>query len=66
VLTSKFNIGNKEGVKWLRQGPNYMIYEYCTSGLDNQGSFCVRVNVPAGNPMLELQLDRLVRSIEFY
>jgi hypothetical protein len=66
VLTSRFMVGDKEGVKWLRQGPNYVIYEYCTSGVDNQGSFCVRVNAPASSPMLELQLDRLVQSIEFY
>jgi hypothetical protein len=66
VLTTRFAIGGQEGVKWVRQGPNYIIYEYCTRGLAGQGNFCVRVLVTVSNPMLELQLDRLVRSIIFY
>jgi hypothetical protein len=66
VLVSRITIGGKEGVKWLRQGPNYIIHEYCTSGLNNEGSFCVRVLLPTSNPMIELQLDRLVQTIVFY
>lgn len=65
VLTSQVMIGGKEGVKWLRQGPNYVIHEYCTRGVDNQGSFCVRVFLTTNSPMIELQLERLVRSIRF-
>ncbi len=66
VLTSRITIGGKEGVKWLRQGPNYIIHEYCTAGYQNQGSFCVRVLLPTSSPMIELQLDRLVQTIVFY
>lgn len=66
AIVNKITIGGKEGVKILRQGPNYVIHEYCTSGLDNQGSFCVRVYLAIDSPMLALQLDRLVASIAFY
>lgn len=59
-------IGGKEGVKWVRQGPNYIIYEYCTRGLNGEGSFCVRVLLPDSNPMIELQLDRLIQTLVFY
>jgi len=65
--SSAITIGGKAGTKWVRQGPNYMIYQYCTTGYaDAGGSFCVRVTVPVHSPQLELQLDRLVSSIAFY
>ncbi|MEZ4679125.1 MAG: hypothetical protein R2932_33400 [Caldilineaceae bacterium] len=66
IATTPTMIGGKEGVKWLRQGPNYVGYQYCTSGLGGEGSFCVRVTSPMASPMVELQLDYLVRSIVFY
>jgi hypothetical protein len=64
----QITIGGREGVKWVRQDPNntYIIYESCTSGLNYEGSFCVRVLVPMSNPMLELQIDRLIETIAFY
>jgi hypothetical protein len=66
VIVTKITIGGKEGVKVLRQDPTHVIHEYCTSGLNNQGSFCVRVSLAVDSPMLALQLDRLVESIVFY
>lgn len=67
VLTvSRITIGGKLGAKWLRQGPTFVGYQYCTEGLDPQTSFCVRVTLPSDNPMIELQLDYLVESITFY
>jgi hypothetical protein len=66
ILASRITIGGKEGVKWLRQGPNYIIHEYCTSGINNEGSFCLRVLLPTDSPMIELQLDRLIQTIVFY
>ncbi|MEZ4869823.1 MAG: hypothetical protein R3C14_51330 [Caldilineaceae bacterium] len=66
IAVSKINIGGKLGVKWLRQGFDFVAYEYCTEGLNGQGSFCVRVTLPIANPMIELQLDYLVQSIVFY
>ncbi len=66
IHASRITIGGKEGVKWLRQGPNYIIHEYCTSGLNHEGSFCLRVLLPTDSPMIELQLDRLVETIVFY
>jgi hypothetical protein len=66
IATTPFMIGDKEGVKWLRQGVNYVGYQYCTSGFGGEGSFCVRVTTPIANAMVELQLDYLVRSIAFY
>jgi hypothetical protein len=66
ALASQITIGGQPGVKWIRQGPNYIIYEYCTSGYNGEGSFCVRVLLPTSNPMIELQLDRLVQTIVFY
>lgn len=66
VQTSQITIGGREGVKWLRQGPTYVIHEYCTRGLDNAGSFCVRVSLTTSNPMIEVQLERLVQSIVFH
>ena len=65
--TKEITIGGKAGTKWIRQGPNYMTYQYCTTGYaDAGGSFCVRVTTPVHSPQLELQLDRLVSSITFY
>jgi hypothetical protein len=64
--TSQITIGGQPGVKRVRQGPNYIIYEYCTSGYGGHGSFCVRVLLAASSPMIELQLDRLVQTIVFY
>ncbi len=66
IATIPFTIGGKDGVKWLRQSFNYVGYQYCTSGLGGEGSFCVRVTTPISNAMIELQLDYLVRSIAFY
>lgn len=66
IATSPFMIGGKEGVKWLRQSFNYVGYQYCTSGPGDVGSFCVIVTMPVANPMIELQLDYLVKSIDFY
>jgi len=66
LITNPFMIGGKIGVKWVRQSPAYVGYHYCTTGLGDEGSFCVRVTTPVSNPMIELQLDYLVRSIIFY
>lgn len=66
IATTPITIGGKEGLKWLRQGVDYVGYQYCTSGLNNAGSFCVRVTTPVANPQIELQLDYLVQSIVFY
>ncbi len=66
VIVNKITIGGKEGVKVLRQDPSRVMHEYCTSGLNNQGSFCIRVALAVDSPMLALQLDRLVESIVFY
>ena len=66
IATTPFMIGGKEGVKWLRQSFNYVGYQYCTSGPGDAGSFCVIVTMPVANPMIELQLDYLVKSIAFY
>ena len=66
IATTPFMIGGKEGVKWLRQSFNYVGYQYCTSGPGDAGSFCVTVTMPVANPMIELQLDYLVKSIAFY
>jgi hypothetical protein len=65
VQMNQISIGGQEGVKWLRQGAGYVVHEYCTRGAGDQGSFCVRVTLTASSPMLELQLDRLVSSIDF-
>ncbi len=67
-LTDIF-IGGKEGTKRVRQNQagGAVIYEYCAPGfVDVGGSFCVRVAVAENDPQLELQLDRLVGSIEFF
>lgn len=66
IALTSFTIGGIEGVKWSRQGPNYVGYHYCTGGFGAAGSFCVVVTTPIANPMVELQLDYLVRSIVFY
>jgi len=67
VTTLPITIGGRAGTKWVRQGPNYVRYEYCTTGyVDIESSFCVWATVPVNNPMLELQMDRLVNSIVFY
>jgi hypothetical protein len=66
AYATQITIGGREGVKWVRQGPNYIVYESCTSGLNFEGSFCVRALTPTSNPMLELQIDRLVQTIVFY
>lgn len=66
ISVTKLTIGGKEGAKFFRQGPDYVIHEYCTSGLDYRGSFCVRIRLAFDSPMLARQLDRLVQSIVFY
>ncbi|MEZ4735867.1 MAG: hypothetical protein R3E79_52930 [Caldilineaceae bacterium] len=66
LSVSRTTIGGKLGAKWVLQGPNFTGYLYCTEGLDAQTSFCVRVTLPANNPMIQLQLDYLVQSITFY
>ncbi len=66
IALTPFSIGGKEGVKWLRQGQGYVGYQYCTSGLNRDGTFCVEVTAATASPMIELQLDYLVRSIVFY
>ncbi len=62
-------IGGKAGTKRVRQNQagGAVIYEYCAPGfVDVGGSFCVRVAAAENDPQLELQLDRLVNSIEFF
>lgn len=66
LSVSRITIGGKLGAKWVRQGPTYVGYQYCTEGLDAQTSFCVQVTLPLDNPMIELQLDYLIQSITFY
>ncbi|MBX3013203.1 MAG: hypothetical protein KF832_16920 [Caldilineaceae bacterium] len=66
LSVSRITIGGKLGAKWVRQGPTFVGYQYCSEGLDPQSTFCVRVALPLGNPMIELQLDYLVQSITFY
>ena len=66
LSVSRIEIAGKLGAKWVRQGPTFVGYQYCTEGLDPQTSFCVRITLPTDNPMIELQLDYLVQSISFY
>lgn len=66
LSVSRLEIAGKLGAKWVRQGPTFVGYQYCTEGLDPQTTFCVRVTLPSANPMIELQLDYLVQSISFY
>ncbi len=67
VLTTAITIGGRNGTKWVRQGPDYVRYEYCTTGYaDVASSFCAWVIVPVNNPMLELQMDRMINSVVFY
>lgn len=66
ISVTKMMIGGKEGAKFFRQGGDYVIHEYCTSGLNFRGSFCLRVRLPFDSPMVTQQLDRLVESIVFY
>lgn len=66
LSVSRIAIAGKLGAKWVRQGPNFVGYQYCTEGIEPQTSFCVRVTLPTDSPMIELQLDYLVQSITFY
>jgi len=66
LITTTFPMGVKTGIKWIRQGPSYVGYQYCATGLRAQNSFCIEVTTPVANPMLELQLDYLARSLIFY
>jgi hypothetical protein len=66
LSVSRITIGGKLGAKWIRQGPTFVGYQYCTEGLAPQTSFCVQVTLPLNSQMVELQLDYLVQSITFY
>lgn len=66
IAVSRIAIAGKLGAKWVRQGPTFVGYQYCTEGIEPQTSFCIRVTLPTDSPMIELQLDYLVQSITFY
>lgn len=58
-------VGGKHGVKWIRQGTNYVSYDYYAPGRGEQGSFGVHVTLSHKNAEIERQLDQLVASIVF-
>lgn len=65
ILEKAITIGGKPGFKWIRSGPNYVHYDYLTTGYRDQSSFSVSVGVRQKDDILEAQLDRLVQSIVF-
>ena len=61
-------IGGKPGFKWIRRtqiGGSDIVYEYMTTGLNDEGIFGFSVLLPEMDASVELQLDRLAETVAF-
>lgn len=58
-------IGGKEGFRWKGRGDSFISYDYVTRYPTAQGVFNLHVTHIKEDPLLEAQLDNLIRSINF-
>ena len=65
---STISLGGKPGFKWIRLaqvGGSQIVYEYYTTGHNNQGIFGLGVVLAEPDPVIEQQLDRLAQTVVF-
>ena len=68
IVESLVTIGGKPGFKWIRRtqvGGSDVLYEYMTTGLNDEGVFGFSVLLHEMDPSVELQLDRLAETVVF-
>lgn len=62
---SPIMIGGIEGIKWKGRGDTFVSFDYVTKVPTKNGLFSLHVTTDKDNPILEQQLDDLVKTIIF-
>jgi hypothetical protein len=68
IVDSIVTIGGKPGFKWIRRtevGGSDILYEYMTTGLNDEGVFGFDALLHEMDASVELQLDRLTETVVF-